>query len=517
MTTMRESRGGQTGGQGTAQTVSSGGAPYPPGIPRAPITLDPPPRLGDGSAVGQAGGRAGWQLSWVPLVAICLGYFMVIMDATAVNLALPALGRELGGGITSAQWVVAGYTLAFAALLLSAGTLGDRVGARAVFVAGLAVFTAASAACGLAPTIGLLVAARVVQGAGAATLVPASLALLQASYADRSSRARAVGVWGGIAGIAAASGPIIGGELTAAATWRLVFFVNVPIGIVAITATVKRVVAPAPRRTRGFDVAGQAAGQAAGVAALAALAAALIEAGSSGWLSPAVLTGLAVSAAAGAVFVAAERRAADPMIPGGLFASATFSGATMVGLLINLGFYGQLFVFSLYLQEVRGYSPVAAGGALLPEALAVPTASLLSGRVTARHGPRPTMLAGLMLGGAGLLGLIIAGPRTPYGLLAVPLIAAGFGMAFTMPAATTAVVETAPAQRAGVASGVINASRQMGSMLGVAVIGSLAGGGAHFVTGLHAGLAVAGAAFLLGALCTWFLVERSGRPPYQES
>ncbi|MGE5286860.1 MAG: MFS transporter [Micromonosporaceae bacterium] len=347
---------------------------------------------------------------------------------------------------------------------------------------------------------------------GAATLVPGSLALLQASYADRSSRARAVGVWGGIAGIAAASGPIIGGELTEAASWRLVFFVNVPIGIAATAITVRRVVAPARRRTHGFDLAGQAAG----VAALAAVAAALIEAGPAGWLSPAVLAGFAVSAA-GAVFVAAERRAADPMIPGGLFASPTFSGATIVGLLINLGFYGQLFVFSLYLQQVRGYSPVAAGGALLPEALAVPAASLLSGRVTARHGPRPTMLTGLILGGAGLLGLTIAGPRTSYGLLAMPLVAAGFGMAFTMPAATIAVVETAPAHRAGIASDVINASRQVGSMLNVAIIGSLAGGAAQFVTGLHIGLAVAGAVFLLGALCTWFLVERSGRAPVREA
>jgi MFS transporter, DHA2 family, methylenomycin A resistance protein len=436
------------------------------------------------------------------MLAICLGYFMVILDATAVNLSLPALGRDLGGGVGALQWVVDGYTLTFAALLLTAGSLGDRFGAHRVFCAGLGLFVAASAACGLAPGAGVLVAARLVQGAGAAVLVPSSLALLSAAHAEPAARARAVGVWGGVAGVAAASGPVVGGVLTEAVSWRLVFFVNLPVGLAALLLAVRHVVRPQGHGRRGFDLPAQAAA----IGALGALTFALIEARTAGWTGPVVLGGFAAAAALVALFVLAERRAAEPMLPLGLFRSTAFGGGSAVGLLINLGFYGQLFVTSLYFQNTRHMSPVVAGLALLPEGILVSAASFLSGRHTNRTGVRRTMVIGLVTGAAGLFGLMITRTGTPYALLVVPLMAAGFGMAFTMPAATTTVVEAAPRERAGVASGAINTGRQVGSTIGVALLGTL---GAS--AGLGAAMAGAGTAFLAAALVAALAVPGTRR------
>jgi len=457
-----------------------------------------------------AGKRAGDRGSWLPLIAVALGYFMVILDATAVNLALPAVSRDLGGGVTGLQWVVDGYTLAFAALLLSAGVAGDRLGSRRVFLTGLATFTAASAGCALAPALGVLVVIRLIQGMAAAMLVPTSLALLQASYPDRARRARAVGLWGGIGGLAAASGPVLGGALTTAASWRLVFAINVPVGLFAWWLTRRQVAAPAGATGRRADPAGQLTA----IVALAALTAGLIEAGPHGWTSWPVLAGLAVAALAGAAFLATQYRVASPMLPPALLQRPTLTAGSVVGLLINLGFYGQLFVFSLYLQSVRGESPLIAGLSLLPEAAAVPVAAVLSGRLTARRGPRMTMITGLSLGAAGLAGLIVAGPGTAYWALILPMVAAGAGMALTMPAVTTAVMEAAPASRGGAAAGLLNSARQVGSALGVAIAGALVGGAAGFVPGLHLALVICGGAFLLGVLVTVTWVSRpAGRGP----
>jgi DHA2 family methylenomycin A resistance protein-like MFS transporter len=343
----------------------------------------------------------------------------------------------------------------------------------------------------------VLVIARMAQGVGAAMAVPASLALLRAAFPDAASRARAIGVWGGIAGIAAAAGPILGGVLVTAASWRWVFFVNVPIGLAAMVLTARRVPAP-EARPRSLDPAAQLTG----VLALAALALALIEGGHAG-LTPLVISAAAVFVAASAAFIVIEHRVAHPMLPPDLFRDATFAGGNLVGLLINLGFYGELFVLNLYFQQAQGYSALVAGLALLPQMGMVTVGSTLSGAYTARAGgPRPTMLIGLVVGGAGLLGLIAADPHTPYVWLVGPLVAAGFGMAFTMPAATTAVVEGAPADRVGLASGAINAARQVGGVIGVALLGSLVAGGGSFIAGLRISLIIAGAAFLVGAVVT---------------
>ncbi len=445
--------------------------------------------------------RDGARSTTWPLVAICAGYFMVILDTTVVNVALPALSRGLHASTTGLQWIVDGYSLAFAALLLSGGALADRRGAKAVFCAGVAVFTLCSAVAGTASSTAMLIAARAAQGFGAALAVPASLSLLQAAYADQRARRRAFGVWGGIAGIAAGAGPVLGGALVSAFGWRSVFFVNVPVGVAGLLLAARALPSVA-RRPHGADPAGQAAA----CAALTGLTVALIDAGSAGWSAPVVLGGLAAFLVAGTVFIHLEHRLARPMFPLGMFASRQLSAATAVGLLLNLGFYGELFVITLYLQGHLGLSPLLAGIALLPQMAMAVVGSTASGIVMARTGPRLPMLAGLLVGAAGLFGLTAPGAHGPYAVLIVPFLAVGLGMSFTMPAATAAVMEAAPTERAGLASGTLNAARQVGGVLGVALLGTLVTQQRHFVTGLHLDMAIAGAAFLLGAvLSLWSL------------
>ncbi len=344
----------------------------------------------------------------LPLLAICLGYFMVILDATIVNVALPSIGRDLGGGVGGLQWVIDAYTVVFAGLLLSAGSIGDLVGSRKVLDTGLALFTAASAACALAPSVGALVGARVAQGLGAALMVPSSLALLRAAYQDTAERARAVGAWGAVAGVAAASGPILGGVLVTIADWRAVFVVNLPVGLLAMWLSYRHL----PNAGERSDAAVDPAGQVLGVLTLTLLTLGLIAGGSSGWGSPLALIGLIGFAPALLGFLAVERRARHPMLPLDLFSNRTFSGATFVGLAINLGFYGQLFAISLFFQRVRGFSALETGLALLPEGVFVAVSSMLSGRLTSRIGPRVPMLVGLLVGAVGFAALIIAGGST---------------------------------------------------------------------------------------------------------
>jgi DHA2 family methylenomycin A resistance protein-like MFS transporter len=439
------------------------------------------------------------------LAVICSGYFMVILDAVIVNVALPSLGRELHGAVSDLQWVVDGYTVAFAGLLLSAGALGDKLNPKGVFAAGLAVFTLASAACAASPSVAVLIGARVVQGTGAAMLVPSSLALIRGAYEDARERARAVGIWGATAGVGAASGPVLGGLLVAAFGWRSVFIVNLPVGLAALAAGIRRLEKPASARLGiGFDPLGQLTG----FAGLTLLASGLIEGGARGWISTVTVALLAAALVSLALFVLVEKRVRGPMLPLGLFRNREFSAAAFVGLAINLGFYGQLFALTLYFQQVRGYSALETGLALLPEGFFVALSSALSGRLTAHTGPRIPMLIGLATGTCGLAGLIVAGQTTPYGILIAPLIVVGFGMAFTMPAATVAIIEAAPAARAGIAAGVLNAARQAGSAIGVALLGALLAG--QVVSGLHAAMGAAAASFLAAAVVA-ASIPRRGR------
>jgi DHA2 family methylenomycin A resistance protein-like MFS transporter len=449
---------------------------------------------------GSSGSRGG-----VALVAICVAYFMVILDTTVVNVALPSLERSLHTTTTALEWVVDGYSLVFAALLLTGGALSDRRGARGVFQAGVACFTAASAACGLAPSVGLLIAARCAQGFGATLAVPASLALIQAAFPGVAERRRAFGIWGAVAGIAAGGGPVLGGALVAGLGWRAVFFANVPIGLAGIAFGARHLPRPDPR-SHGTDPAGQVAG----VVVLGSLTAALVEAGALGWSSLLVLSCLVVFAVSGMAFIAIEWRSTSPMLPLGLFASTQFSGAVGVGGLINLGFYGELFVLTLYLQAQRHLSALVAGVALLPQMAMATVGSTVAGRAAARYGPRPVMLTGLTLGAGGLAGLAITtAAHQPYAALVAPLVATGVGMALTMPAATAAAMEAAPSERAGLASGTLNAARQAGGVIGVALLGTLVAASTDVAAALQLAMAIAAAAFAVGALLA--VTVRAGR------
>lgn len=450
--------------------------------------------------------RTADRLTPLPLVAVCLGYFMVILDVTVVTVALPAVGTALHAGVTGLQWVVDGYTLVFAGLLLFCGGLGDRLGGKAVFLSGLVVFTLASAGCALAPTATVLALARLVQGLGAALMVPASLALLRTAYPGRAARARAFGIWGTVAGLAAGAGPVLGGVLVAGLGWRSVFFLNLPVGLAALFLTSRHVPrCPAGRTRRGLDLPAQTAG----AVCLAGLVTGCIEAGALGWTHPAVLGAFAGCLVGLVAFPVLERRSPAPMLPFSLFRARAFSASAVIGVLLNTGFYGLLFLAPLYFQGVHHYSALRTGCALLPAVGVVAAGSALAGRITARTGPRLPMVAGLVVGAAGLAGWLVAGPDTPYLALVAPMACAGFGTALTMPASTAAVMEAAPGERSGAAAAVFNAARQTGSALGVALFGTLVATG--LVPGLHTAVGIGAAGFLVAAALAARCIPGTGR------
>ncbi|WP_371493603.1 MFS transporter [Kitasatospora sp. NBC_00374] len=458
-------------------------------------------------------------VSRLPLIALSLGYFLVMLDVTVVTVAVPAIRGSLHAGPAGLQWIVDGYSTVFAGLLLLGGGLGDRLGHRTMFVAGLTAFTAASVGCGLAPTTGVLVVARLLQGAGAAFLVPASLALLQTAYPTKADRARAFGIWAGVSSIAFASGPVLGGLLVAGLDWRAVFWLNVPVALVAVLLTLRHVPSPPPRptRTRMDPV-----GQVLGVVGLIALAGALNEAGTAGWTSLPVLAAFAAGALALTVFVTVERRLESglasrpdgraPLMPPSLFSRTGFAPTAVIGFLLSFGYYGMLFLATLYFQQERGYGALGTGLALLPSVCMSLIAAPLSGRITARTGPYPPMCFALLLGSVGFLGWLAADHDTAYPVLLFALIATGLATPMTVVAATAAIMESAPAGGAGVASAVFNVSRQVGNAVGVALFGTLCATAAHFTSGLHRSALIAGAAFLTGSALAAATMRR-GAPP----
>lgn len=460
--------------------------------------ISSPPR--DPTAQDEAGLRG----RGLPLFAVCLGFFVVILDTTVVNVALPPIGTALDMGVTGLQWVVDGYTLVFAALLLFGGALGDRLGIRRTYLIGLALFGGASALCGLAPTADVLVAARLVQGAGAALLVPSSLALLGVIFPERAARAKAVGVWGAVGASAASFGPVLGGAVADTAGWRTIFFINVPVCLIA-AVLIYRLVTAVLGRPRAL----QMASQLAIVVAIGGLVFALIEMGSPNRQSAAIVVGVVAAVAAVVALCFLQRRGNQRILPPKLLLRPAFLGGNAVGFVLNFGFYGQLFVISLYFQEELGYSPLVAGLALLPETAMGIVASTLGGRLTARRGPAPAMLGGLGIGAAGLAGLVVAGSDTSFAVLVVPLMLVGFGMAFCMPAATTATVEAAGDEFLGLASAAFNASRQIGGAVGVAALGSVLAASQDSIDGLRWALVIAAASFVLGALVTYRTKEKA--------
>ncbi|VEI04301.1 Spectinomycin tetracycline efflux pump [Acidipropionibacterium jensenii] len=437
---------------------------------------------------------------------VLAGFFIVMLDTTIVNVVLPDIGSDLGASVSGLQWIVDAYTLVLAALLLTAGAACDRLDTRTVYVFGLGWLGLMSICCALAPTTLLLVIARALQGVGAAAIIPGSLALLAQLFPEPGRRARAIGLWGGAGGVAAAVGPVIGGFLVSVIGWRVVFWVNIPVVVLACWAALHDIAARPGNARRGLDLPGLALS----VPGLAVITWAVIAAGEHGWMLAPVF-GLALGVLVLAGFVLVEHRVPAPMLPLSLFHSGRFSVASVVGFALNVSFFGQLFVLSLFFQRYLGYEPWLAGLALAPQACSAVVGSPLGGRASARFGPFPVMLIGLLVGAVGFGGLAFVSGATAYPIIAALSFAGGLGMAFAMPAATAAAVATAPAELAGTASGVINTARQTGTVIGVATLGTFATGSSGFLPGFQRAVTGASLVFLVAAVLVAVTLVRHRR------
>lgn len=463
--------------------------------------------------LGTPGGR------WVLLAAV-LGFGLAGIDATVVNVALPAIAADLDADFADLQWTVNGYTLTLAAFILLGGALGDRFGRRRVFVVGVVWFAVASLLCGLAPTAELLIACRVLQGVGGALLTPGSLAMISASFAP-GDRARAIGHWSGLGGVATAAGPFVGGYLVQVASWRWVFLINVPLAVLVVVVAQRHV-----PETRAAGAHGRVdlAGAALGALGLAGVTYALIEAPGRGAAAPDVLTAASVGVTAVGAFLLVERRSRAPMLPLTLFGSRVFSAVNAVTFVVYGAFGGVFFLLVLALQTVAGFGALAAGTALLPITVVMLLLSGRAGAWGARTGPRLPLTAGPLVCAAGVLLLLRVGPDASYVLDVLPGVTVlGLGLALLVAPLTAAVLAAVDAQHAGIASGVNNAVARAATLLTVAVLPAVAGltGDVHtdpaafahgFRTalGVSAGLLVAGAAL---AVATVPAVVPAAAPP----
>jgi DHA2 family methylenomycin A resistance protein-like MFS transporter len=402
------------------------------------------------------------------LTTLCTGLFMAMLDNLVVTTALPAIGADLGTGTAGLQWVVEAYSVVFAALLLTGGTLGDRWGRRRVYLAGLALFTAGSGVCALAQGLEVLVAGRALQGVGAAALTPGTLSILRHVFTEPGERARAIGVNSGVSGAGLAVGPALGGPLVDHFGWASAFWINVPVGVAGLVVAA-RVLPEVPRSGARPDPAGQITA----VFGLGALVLTLIEGPVRGWSDPWVLCGAAVAAVTLTVFVVVERRIASPMLDLRLMTDRATGAASLAGFTVGFGFFGLSVFVTLYLQYVLNWSPTSAGLAMLPATVCTAVTAVLTGRVCARFGSRTALVAGLVLLSAGLAGFTLYGAQARFTEFAwvMPLLGSGFGMAVA--STSIAVMEATPQGRAGAASATVNMLREVGGVTGVAVMGAV--------------------------------------------
>jgi DHA2 family methylenomycin A resistance protein-like MFS transporter len=441
------------------------------------------------------------------LVASTTAFTLVIIGTTVVNVALPSIHRELGGSTAALQWVINAYTLMLASLLLSMGALCDQRGGRRMMLGGISLFVIGAVLAAAAPDLAVVLAGQVLLGTGAAALLPASLALISDAYPDRRGRSRAVAIYASASAVAIGLGPVIGGLLIDAIGWRAIFAMDVPLALI-VGALVVLDVGETPRRGHGRLDPG---GQVTAVLALAALTFAVIQSGTDGWLDARTLGPFGLSIAAGAAFIALERRARPPMLPLSIFGSRAFSVSAVAGLLVNLAVYGQFFVLSLYLQDLRGLSPLTTGLFLLVQPGAASISALAAGVVAHRRGPRLPVIVGGAIAMLGPLLILVGGlgAGASYAPLVAGLALLGAGAGFSVPGMTVAVVANSRADQVGIASASFTASRQVGGILGVAVLGALAGQPVH-VPGIRTAVAVAVIALAVSALLG-LLIPRAGR------
>ncbi len=451
--------------------------------------------------------RLGTSRGWGAVLASTLASGMAFLDGTVVNVALPHIGAGLHADLAGLQWTVNAYTLALASLVLLGGALGDRYGRRRVFLVGVAWFSLASVACGLAPGIGVLVTARAVQGIGAALLTPSSLALLQSSFVD-TDRGRAIGAWSGLSGVATAIGPFLGGWLIDALSWRWIFFINVPLAAVAVLAAVKWVPESRPgRRAARFDVTGAVLA----ALGLAGLVYALVERG------PRALPAAAVGVASTVAFVLVERRRGeDAMLPLSLFGRRQFTVINLVTLFVYAGLGGLTFFLIVELQVVAGFSALLAGVSLLPLTILLLVGSARAGALGARIGPRWPLTAGSVLAAGGVLLMLRVGPHTRYWTEVLPAaVVLGLGMTLMVAPLTAGVLAAAPTRQAGSASGVSNAVARSGSLFAVAALPLAVGiSGTQYRqpgpldNAFHSAMLCCAGLFLAGAVTAGLFVRR---------
>ncbi len=447
---------------------------------------------------------------WV-LLATVLGSAMASLDGTVVTVALPAIGRDLDAGVTGLQWVLTGYLLPLASLILLGGALGDRFGRRRVFLIGVGWFTAASLVCGLAPSLGALGAARALQGVGAALLVPGSLAMIEAAFVERD-RSRAIGAWAALGGVAVAIGPLAGGWLVDVATWRLVFLINVPVAALVFWASRHVPESRDPNAAARSDVAGAVAA----TAGLGGVTYALIE-----WSVPGARTIGLAGIAALVAFIVVEHRSDHALLPLTLFSSAQFSAANGLTFMVYAALGGALFLLTTQLQQVLGYSALAAGAALLPLTLIMLAFSARSGALAARRGPRPQLTGGPLVIAVALAGMTRIGPGSDYVTGVLPqVVVFGAGLALMVAPLTASVLAAVDVTHAGVASGVNNAVARAGGLLAVAVLPVLAGIGAAdyddpsaFNDGFHTAMWITAGLAATGGMVGWVGIPEHRRTP----
>jgi EmrB/QacA subfamily drug resistance transporter len=447
---------------------------------------------------------------WWTLAAVGFGLFMIMLDNTVVNVALPSIQRDLGARISELEWIVSAYALTFAALMLTGGKLADLLGRRSVFIAGLTIFAGASLACALAPSASFLIGARVVQGAGAALMNPATLSIITATFPPRE-RGTAIGIWAGVSATALAIGPMAGGLLTEHVGWSSIFYINVPIGAVAIAASLLLI---EESRDTSDEQRLDLPGLLTSGIGLFALTYGLIGADIYGWTSVRIIGAFALAAVTLVAFVLLELRQARPMLDLGLFRNATFLGANVVVLLVTFAMFGVLFFVSLYLQNVLGYSPVRAGAAFLPMTMLIVLIAPLAGRFSDRVGSRWLLTAGMAFVAVQLLYLSRLGVEASYLTIAPGMVLGGIGLALVMSPATAAALSGVPVDKAGVGSAVVNTSRQLGGSLGIALLGAVVAhevagrsSSAAFVHGLSVALLVAAGIAIAGAVAAVTLVR----------
>jgi EmrB/QacA subfamily drug resistance transporter len=449
---------------------------------------------------------------WV-LALTSVAFFMVALDALVVVTALPAIHHDLGGSVPTLEWTVNSYSLAFAAGIITAAALGDRLGRRRVYVMGLLLFTVASAACALAPSSGTLIAARAIQGIGAAAVTPLSLTILTSGF-PVARRGAIVGIWGAIGGLAVAGGPLVGGAVVQGLSWHWIFWVNVPIGLAAAALSAVKLPESRGPATR-LDLPAVALVSGGSVA----LAWGLVRAGDAGWGSAEVVAALSAGVLLLAGFVGWERRAANPMLPMRLLRIRPFAAAGVAGFLMTAAIFSAAFLISQYFQLGLGYSPLATGLRFLPWTATPVLVAPVAGALADRIGPRPLMVIGLLLQGAGLGWIaLIAGTGTGYGRLVLPLVIAGVGISMALPTVPTAALGAVPPADLGKASGVTNTLQRFGGVFGVAAVAAVFAAHGHLGTpasvtaGFRPALAVSAGLSALGAITALAVGARRPQP-----